>query len=130
MLTPPTQPEAAAGFGTALAEAVAARERQLQEQARDEGRSFLGARAVLRQRRDSRPATQAPRRGLDPAIAAADPHLRVRLLDALIAFRERYRQALDAWRQGARAVLFPAGTYAMRVHHDAACRPPPEPLTT
>jgi putative transposase len=34
-------------------------------------------------------------------------------------FRTAYRKALDAWRSGDRNVVFPAGTYAMRVFHGA-----------
>ena len=37
------------------------------------------------------------------------------------AFLERYRAALAAWRSGNREVVFPYGTYWMRVFHKAPC---------
>jgi hypothetical protein len=41
------------------------------------------------------------------------------------AFRAAYRQAFDSWRQGLRDVLFPFGTWMMRVVHGARCLPAP-----
>lgn len=36
-------------------------------------------------------------------------------------FRRGYREALEQWRNGKRNVLFPFGTWLMRVHHGARC---------
>jgi hypothetical protein len=45
------------------------------------------------------------------------------LLKALLAryavFWAAYREALEAWRGGNRGVVFPFGTWAMRVSHSA-----------
>jgi len=89
-----------------------------------ERRGFLGAARVLAQKWWSRPQQAEPRRGLRPRIAARDVSLRVELLEGLRAFLSAYRTAWLAWRQGKREVLFPAGTYALRVLHGAACLPP------
>jgi hypothetical protein len=54
-------------------------------------------------------------RGQADARAAAIARLR--------AFRAGYREAMREWVVGARDVVFPAGTYWMRVHHGAAVAP-------
>ena len=41
-------------------------------------------------------------------------------------FRAEYRSALEQWRAGDRDVVFPAGTWKMRVLHGARCAPFPE----
>jgi len=43
----------------------------------------------------------------------------------LRAFRAAYRTAFEAWRLGARDVVFPFGTWLMRVVHGAPCLPAP-----
>jgi len=43
----------------------------------------------------------------------------------LRAFRAAYREAFEAWRQGVREVVFPFGTWLMRVVHGARCLPSP-----
>lgn len=45
--------------------------------------------------------------------------IRLEAIAKLRAFRTSYREALRKWREGDRSVLFPAGTYAMRVVHGA-----------
>ncbi len=100
-------------FVERLQRAVRAREQQLREQARAEGRSFLGVRRVKAQRFTSRPKTKAPRRRRNPAIAARDEQRRLALLAALTDFRRRYRDARTAWLLGAPTVVFPAGTYLL-----------------
>ena len=43
----------------------------------------------------------------------------------LRAFRAAYRTAFEAWRQGVRDVVFPYGTWLMRVVHGVPCLPAP-----
>jgi len=43
----------------------------------------------------------------------------------LRAFRAAYRTAFEAWRQGVRDVVFPYGTWLMRVVHAVPCLPAP-----
>jgi putative transposase len=42
------------------------------------------------------------------------------LLEAQREFRRAYFTALELWRRGARDVLFPAGTWWLRVFHGVA----------
>lgn len=92
-------------------EAAAARERT----------SFLGVARVLAQRVLARPAKPERRRQLRPRFAARDPGRRRELASRLKAFLAEYHEALLAWREGCRGVLFPEGTYQLRVEHRAAC---------
>ena len=43
----------------------------------------------------------------------------------LRAFRAAYRTAFQAWRRGVRDVVFPFGTWLMRVVHGTRCLPAP-----
>jgi hypothetical protein len=86
-----------------------------------EGRSVLGSGRVLAQRPNSRPAPGEPRRALSPRVACRNKWGRIEALLRLTEFRRAYRDALRAWRAGVRDVLFPPGTWLMRVHHDARC---------
>jgi hypothetical protein len=40
---------------------------------------------------------------------------------ALVEFWDAYKKALELWRSGVRDVVFPAGTYAIRVLHGVMC---------
>ena len=62
-----------------------------------------------------------PRRGLKPRIACRDKWKRIEALGRLAAFVDAYRSALRAWRLGRSGVVFPAGTYLVRVTHNVAC---------
>ena len=104
-----------------VAELVAEREREVRDAHARAGVKFLGVRAIVRQKQTDRPRTQGPRRKLSPQVAAKDGGLRAAALARLKAFQDGYRAALMLWRQGVREVVFPPGTYAMRVVHGAAC---------
>jgi hypothetical protein len=45
----------------------------------------------------------------------------------LQSFYLQYREALDRWRAGDHEVVFPFGTYWMRVFHGARCELRPAP---
>jgi hypothetical protein len=47
--------------------------------------------------------------------------LRVEALLELTEFQRAYREALDARRAGAVDVVFPAGTYLLRIQHGVRC---------
>ncbi|MGM0578966.1 MAG: transposase [Myxococcota bacterium] len=130
---PVTIPPAFAGdppeaFVERLRRQVRAREHELQEKARREGRSFLGRREVLRQRRDKRPSTFDRRRGRHPTLACATKERRLAELDALATFRTEYRAAREAWRSGDHGTTFPYGTLQLVEQHGARSRPPPAAL--
>jgi REP element-mobilizing transposase RayT len=88
------------------------------------GRSILGVARVRAQSPFSRPAHAEPRRTLNPRVAARNKWRRIEALMRLVDFREAYGRALAAWRAGARDVLFPAGTWLMRVQHRVCCAAP------
>jgi REP element-mobilizing transposase RayT len=88
------------------------------------GRSFLGVARVLAQNPNTRPATAELRRTLSPRVATRNQWKRIEALLRLVEFRSAYREALDAWRAGVRDVVFPLGTWLMRVQHRVACLAP------
>lgn len=104
-----------------LEAAVRAREKFLRAELQKQGRRFLGAKRVcLRSPFDS-PLTVEPRRTLSPKLASADKKRRREALEELKAFVEAYRTARALWLSGLRSVVFPHGTYAMRVRHAVTC---------
>jgi putative transposase len=98
-------------------------ERKAHAEMKATGRTFLGARAVLAQNMYDRPKARRPRASMNPRIAAAVPALRIAALAALKRFVAAYRIAYEAWRQGERERMFPAGTYALRVRAGVNCAP-------
>jgi REP element-mobilizing transposase RayT len=85
------------------------------------GRSFMGARRVMAQKVEACPANAEPRRGLNPRVAVRDRWKRIEALTRLKEFTAAYREAWRAFTRGARGVLFPAGTYWMRVAYGVRC---------
>jgi hypothetical protein len=106
-----------------LAVAVERHVREAREHLAKQGRRFIGAKAVLQQSFDAVPKTIEPRRNPNPRIAAAHTPERVQAIRRLLAFLRDYRAAWLAWRDGNRARVFPAGTYALRVYARVACAP-------
>jgi hypothetical protein len=76
---------------------------------------------VLAERTLRRAASDEPRRELSPRVAARDPWKRLEALSRMLSFMREYREAWRSWRAGVRDVLFPAGTYLLRVQHGARC---------
>ena len=120
-LSPPPGFASAAEFRALLSAALEAREREAVGALEADGRGFLGAQRVLAQRPSSRPAPGEPRRTLNPRVAARDKWKRIEALGRLVAFLRSYRAAWTAMRRGARDVLFPAGTYWLRIAHGVPC---------
>ncbi|HEY2510131.1 MAG TPA: hypothetical protein VGI39_04725 [Polyangiaceae bacterium] len=89
-----------------------------------ERRRFLGRRAVLATSFVDKARSYEQRRSVFPVFAACLAAVRDRLRRVEQHFRATYRQALDAWRAGDRAIEFPFGTWSMRVLHSAAVGPP------
>jgi len=106
-----------------IEERVRAREREIRDEAARDGRSFLGRKRVLAQDPFDSPKTREPRRELSPRVAAADPSIRVQALGLLQKFQQEYRAAFEKWKQGIREVVFPYGTYALRIRAAVACAP-------
>ena len=97
---------------------------QLAAELRDlasEGRRFLGVARVLCQNPFARPARREPRFKLEPRIAARDKWKRIEGLLRIAEWEKQYRASRVSWCAGLRDVLFPAGTWLMRVLHGAQC---------
>lgn len=120
-LTVPPGFASADEFRALLLEALSEREALAARRLEEEGRSFLGARRVLAQSPTSRAASEAPRRGLKPRVAARDRWKRIEALARLREFLRAYREAWNAWRAGDRDAVFPAGTYGLRVLQGVPC---------
>ena len=60
-----------------------------------------------------------PRFRLDPRVACRAKRPRIARLTALVAWREAYRFAYLAWRDGDREVVFPLGSYGLPRFHGA-----------
>jgi putative transposase len=100
-------------IGRAIAEAVAKAHQALEQT----GRAFLGRGAVLASSFTRRALSYEERRGVVPTLAARQCSVRERLIRIERRFRALYRRALEQWRAGIRDVVFPFGTWAMRVFH-------------
>jgi hypothetical protein len=97
-----------------LAKAIEKAEDAAREVRVAENRGVMGRKAVLRVSPEARPSTEEPRREIRPEIACLEKERRRLELERLRAFRAEYGNALDQWRAGDHAVVFPAGTYRMR----------------
>jgi REP element-mobilizing transposase RayT len=85
------------------------------------GRRFLGAARVLKQSPFASPQSREPRFQLKPRIAARGRWRRIEAILRDQTFLSSYRVAWLAWTAGVRDVVFPAGTYLLRVLHGAQC---------
>jgi REP element-mobilizing transposase RayT len=117
-LTAPRGFASAEAFRRCVAAALAEREKTAVAARRG---GFLGAARVLAQRPTGFPASCEPRRTLSPRVAGRDKWKRVEALGRLVEFVRAYRAAWAARRAGEAGVVFPRGTYLMRVVHGVAC---------
>jgi REP-associated tyrosine transposase len=119
LTTPPRF--AAAEFRALLSAEVQKLEEKHQQEIAAEGRRFLGVARVLAQDPFSSPASGEPRFTLKPRVAARDKWRRVEALLRLKSFAREYRKAWALWSSGVRDVIFPGGTYLLRVLHGVQC---------
>jgi len=120
-LTVPGGFESPQAFRDRLAAAVAELEDREERKHAGERRRFLGAAKVRAQKPTASPASREPRRKLNPRVASRDKWKRFEVLSRLVDFIDRYREAWLARRSGLAGVIFPAGTYLLRVLHDVPC---------
>jgi REP element-mobilizing transposase RayT len=111
------------GFREQVGAALAELEARARRDTAKEGRPFLGVAKILAQKWWARPKNGEPRRRLNPRVASRDKWKRIEALSRLAEFLAEYREAWASLRAGVRDVLFPAGTYALRVFHDVRCAP-------
>ncbi len=120
-LTVPPGFASAAEFQERLAAELRALEEKAARTLSAEKRRFLGAARVIIQSPFLRPARGEPRFELSPRIAARDKWKRIEALRSLKGWEHAYQEARARWCAGARDVLFPAGTWLLRVLHGAPC---------
>jgi len=112
------------GGGERLHEAVRDKETEIREAFRAEGRRFLGREEVLRQSPRDSPLSCEPRHQLNPQVACRDAERRTRRLESIKSFLAAYREAFRKFAEGVRDVVFPAGTYWLRIHLGCLCADP------
>ena len=112
-------------LGAAINAAIDEREQRFRREYDEVGRTFLGRKAVLAQRRHGRPTSREPRFAMSPKVACRNKWQRIERLAANKRWLADYTDVCRRWMSGDRAVVFPAGTYKMRVVHRAACAPEP-----
>ena len=120
LTTPPGIPSAAE-FRALLSTALRALEEKHCQDVASEGRRYLGVARVLAQNPFARPPPGEPRFELKPRIAARDKWKRIEGISRLKVFVQEYRQAWLDRKSGAADVLFPAGTYLLRIFHGVQC---------
>jgi hypothetical protein len=91
---------------------IAERERTIRAEATRAGKTFIGEQRLLKLDPFDSPKTQHRKGKLNPRFAAGTVEGQQRGREMLYAFRSAYREALEKWRSGARAI-FPAGTFGL-----------------
>ncbi len=84
----------------------------------------VGRKTILNRSAFSCPKSSAQRRGLRPRVASKNQWRRVELLQANRRFQQRYRAAYTLRREGDHDVLFPQGTYRLRLQGLVRCESP------
>jgi REP-associated tyrosine transposase len=102
---------------------IEAEEARLRAEVLASGRTFAGRRAVRRQSPHARATSRERRRGLRPRIKCRDARLRVAAIQRIRQFCVEHREAFELFAAGVRDVVFPAGTYWMRVNAKVRCAP-------
>ena len=122
--------EEAYGSQDAARAALAAETAKLVKRAHEKnattGRGYAGAKRVIASSHTRRASTRERFGSRNPTFAArGNAELAARLVARRRAFRAAYRHAWGEWKRGNRDVVFPFGTYKMRVVYNARCHPPP-----
>jgi REP element-mobilizing transposase RayT len=106
----------------AVARELSELERQAQADLSVRGRAAQGASRVCRASPYERSKSWEAIRSRNPHFAVGRHQLdaRIEAVARLRAFRRAYSDALMQWRNGLREVMFPFGTWLMRVTHGAA----------
>ena len=86
-------------------------------------RSFLGVQGIMQQSPFSSPVGKEKHFGINPKIAAKNKWLRIEAIQRHKVFINDYRKARETWKEGDRDVLFPAGTYYLRIYSGVKCEP-------
>ena len=85
----------------------------------------MGMKQVRSQDWGGMPRTKEDMFGAEPKAAASKRWAREEAAQRNRAFVQEYRDCLERWHHGERDVVFPAGTYLMRVRFGASCADAP-----
>jgi len=109
-----------------IADVVKRIEREAVAKAKNKGISFGSAKRAMRVAHTVRARAYEVFGKINPRFRAAGnlALARAKVLE-LRRFHAMYDEALRRWSAGDRWVLFPHGTWWMRVHHGVRCHPPP-----
>ncbi len=113
-----------AAFRDEVVRALGEEEDRIASELWTRGQTFLGASRVVAQTPSSWPHPDELRRNPNPRVASRNKWKRIEALARLAEFGHAYRKALVRWRSGVRDVVFPRGTWHMRVHHAVCCAAP------
>jgi putative transposase len=112
-------------FTKAICSAVKLREKEARRERAVAKRPFLGRRAVLAQNPNGCPNSIPSRHEINPRFSTGSNRDERRIARGnLLGFFRRYREAWMRFKEGIRDVVFPAGTYALRIHSGVACESP------
>jgi len=109
-----------------IADVVKRLEREALSTSKEKGIPFRGAKRVLCTARTVRARAFEVFGKINPRFRAAGnlELARAKILEVR-RFEAMYEEALARWTAGDHRVLFPPGTWWMRVHHGVRCHPPP-----
>jgi putative transposase len=107
-------------------DALATKESAASEERAATGKRVVGFSALVSMSAFEQPKTTEKKRTLRPAIACKDKWKRVAAIASLKRFRLAYRLAREAFVKRQPDVIFPAGTWMMRLL-GATCEPHPAP---
>jgi len=102
--------------------AVALEEQKAAEERSRSNGTIVGRKAILRQSPYSCPKTCTERRGLRPRVATRNKWRRIELLCANKRFHQRYREAFERRCHGHADVVFPYGTYQLKMLNLVRCQ--------
>ena len=109
----------------AMTDSIETHEKALVAAARKQGKRFVGLRNIRRQRWSECPTSFATRRNLSPRVATRCKWRRIEAIQRDQQFIAEHAEARRRWLAGNRDVIWPHGTYQMRVRHNVICHPPP-----
>jgi REP-associated tyrosine transposase len=121
---PPTHRNDRRAWAERVHDAVREKERAARQERLATGARVAGRRGILAASAFDRPATYEPRRNLRPHIACLNRERRIRELLALRRFRAVHAEARRRFAGGQYDVIFPAGTFQMRVMFSVRCAAP------
>jgi putative transposase len=114
-IVPPPQVHDVRAFAASIARDVTKLEAHYEKERRDNGVLTKGAEAVRAEKWHRKPKTGVTLFRMVPSLAERVKQIRIAAIRSLQRFRKAYRDALSAYRDGARDVVFPRGTWWMHV---------------